>query len=223
MAQDYYKYAHVLSDFDSRLIKANPEFTTAKTGYENYYIDLISYWRELYDPETYDDLIAQLNTLRELKDKLTGEISELEDTISALVAGSSERLEQEKIFSEKTKQLETTSKELELVTEQLNNQNTNYYLSNDDKYKYWNKTVYEAPHNLNFWFDFLDSGELMQYDVKSVGCRPKSINDSNVKAIYFRETPNVLFIQPGQEKESGAYAYIKIPLAYVNTMFSISA
>ena len=30
-----------------------------------------------------------------------------------------------------------------------------------DKYKYWNKKVYEQPEVLNFWFDFLDvEGEL---------------------------------------------------------------
>jgi hypothetical protein len=43
---------------------------------------------------------------------------------------------------------------------------------------------------LNFWIDFLDTqGELIQYSVKNIGNRPKAINDSDVKAIYFRETP----------------------------------
>jgi hypothetical protein len=49
---------------------------------------------------------------------------------------------------------------------------------------------------LNFWFDFLDSdGELNQFSVKSIGCRPKAVNDTNIKAIYFRETPNILFVE----------------------------
>lgn len=154
MAQDYYKYAHILDDFEQRLVNANPEFTSGKTGYENYYIDLITYWRELYNPEITSD--------------------------------------------------------------------TNYY--HEGPYINWNKTVYEHPENLNFWFDFLDSeGELSQYSVKNVGCRPKAINDSNVKSIYFRETPNILFIKDGDKKEATGYTYINISPAYVNTMFSISA
>jgi hypothetical protein len=52
MGNDYYKYAHILDDFELKLIKANPEFITGKTGYENYYLDLISdNWRNLYNPE----------------------------------------------------------------------------------------------------------------------------------------------------------------------------
>jgi hypothetical protein len=49
MAKDYYQYAHILNDFEYRLIQANPNYPTGKTGYENYYIDLVSFWRELYD------------------------------------------------------------------------------------------------------------------------------------------------------------------------------
>jgi hypothetical protein len=49
MGKDYYKYAHILNDFETRLIENNPEFPTGKTGYENYYLDLVSFWRDLYD------------------------------------------------------------------------------------------------------------------------------------------------------------------------------
>jgi hypothetical protein len=52
--------------------------------------------------------------------------------------------------------------------------------------------VFEQPHNLNFWFDFLDTeGELKQFSVKSIGSRPKSIKDTNIKSIYFRDTPEI--------------------------------
>jgi hypothetical protein len=68
----------------------------------------------------------------------------------------------------------------------------NYYESGDNKH--WNKNVYEAPHLLNFWIDFLDSGDIAKYNVKNIGSRSKSINDSNVKSIYFRETPDIIFV-----------------------------
>jgi hypothetical protein len=38
-------------------------------------------------------------------------------------------------------------------------------------------------------------GELSQYSVKNIGIRPKAINDTNVKSIYFRETPDVVFVE----------------------------
>ena len=163
MAKDYYKYGHILSDFEARLVAANPEFSFGKTGYENYYSDLISKsnWRYLYNPT-----------------------------------------------------LEPEDEEYE-----------NYYHTKDS-HNYWNKTVYKAPQNLNFWFDFLDDSALSQYDVKNIGCRPKSINDSSVKAIYFRETPSVLFIDSTKEEDietEGNYIKINIPSEYMNTMFSISA
>jgi hypothetical protein len=51
---------------------------------------------------------------------------------------------------------------------------------------YWNKQIREAPDTLNFWFDFLDEGELNQFAVPVVGNRSKVVNDKDVKGIYFR-------------------------------------
>jgi hypothetical protein len=131
MAQDFYKYAHMLDDFEARIITANPDiFPFGQTGYEQYYIDMLGFWRQLYNPE----MIASDTAYED-------------------------------------------------------------YYYNGDKI-YWNKNVYERPELLNFWFDFLDvEGELSQYSVKNVGARTKSINDTNIKSIYFRETPNVVFVK----------------------------
>jgi hypothetical protein len=55
MALDYYKY-NFLDDFEIRVAEANPvDYPTGRTGYEQYYIDLYSFWRELYYPN-YDTL-----------------------------------------------------------------------------------------------------------------------------------------------------------------------
>ena len=156
MAKDYYNNTNN-DEFASQLANANiDQYPTGKTGYENYYIDLLSFWRELYNPETSDS--------------------------------------------------------------------DNYYM--DGEYKYWNKIVYESPQNLNFWFDFLDTeGELSKYSVRNIGCRPKAVNDSNVKAIYFRETPNIIFTTnfSYDSSLSSAYTYINAANAAADTMFSISA
>jgi len=73
-----------------------------------------------------------------------------------------------------------------------------FYIKENDKYtnKYWVPAVYQYPETLNFWFDFLDNGgELMKYSSHAIGNRPKAVNDSNVKSIYFRETPTIIYTE----------------------------
>ena len=50
MAKDYYKN-NTRDEFEL-LVKANnePYYTTGKTGYERYYIDLQGFWRQIYNP-----------------------------------------------------------------------------------------------------------------------------------------------------------------------------
>ena len=99
-----------------------------------------------------------------------------------------------------------------------------YELDPESPNLYWNKQVQDSPESLNFWFDFLDTyGELSQYSVANVGDRPKAVNDSNVKAIYFRETPGVIFVEDLNnidEKKSG-YTYAQLP-QHLEYLFSIS-
>lgn len=156
MALDYYSY-NWLDDFELRIGKENPDFyPTGRTGYEQYYIDLQGFWRDIYN----------LNPKEEERE--------------------------------------------------------NFYLEGERKG--WNKIIYETPHNLNFWFDFLDTqGELKQFGIKSIGNRPKSIKDTNVKSIYFRDTPEIQFVENiSREAAMSGMQLIQIPKAYGN-IFSISA
>ena len=50
MAQDYSKY-NWIADFNSYISEANPEFENGITGYEDYYVDMRGFWRQLYNPE----------------------------------------------------------------------------------------------------------------------------------------------------------------------------
>jgi hypothetical protein len=51
MAQDYFKY-NFLDDFELRIIDANPDvYPSGLTGYEQYYVDILSFWRDLYFPD----------------------------------------------------------------------------------------------------------------------------------------------------------------------------
>ena len=95
-----------------------------------------------------------------------------------------------------------------------------YYVNNK---LYWNKSVFENPSVLNYWFDFLDiSGELSSFNTKTIGVRTKAINENNIKTIYYREIPNIMFTEDiSQEKQISGYRYIQIP--NLENMFSISS
>ena len=97
----------------------------------------------------------------------------------------------------------------------------------EGKNKYWNKQIHLEPTSLNFWFDFLDTeGDLGKYSVNkrvkvgetnkyyietNIGTRSKVINENSVKSIYFRETPEVLFIvSPKETIEKIQMAYMPI-------------
>ena len=111
--------------------------------------------------------------------------------------------------------------------------NNTYYVEGIKEYElnpespnyHWNKNVVDSPESLIFWFDFLDTdGELSQYSVARVGDRPKAVNDTKVKAIYFRETPQVIFVDNlnrVKEKKSG-YTYAQLP-THMEYLFHISS
>lgn len=81
----------------------------------------------------------------------------------------------------------------------------------------WNKDILNSPENLNFWFDFIDTtGELNKYAVQNIGQRAKVEKDDKVKAIYFREIPNVIFTTKKSEEVNTrwvkpGYAHVNIP------------
>ena len=99
----------------------------------------------------------------------------------------------------------------------------NYYDSGDNQY--WNKTVFTNPHLLNFWFDFLDVSygqEMAKYSVKAIGARTKSVNDTSIKSIYFRDTPKIIFVNEIKEEDQlPGYRYIQV--GPYESIFSISA
>ena len=86
--------------------------------------------------------------------------------------------------------------------------------------KYWNRLVFSDPASLLFWFDFLDAnvGNLNKYSVKAIGDRTKVINDDDIKAIYYGEVPNLIYITTEKYEElksvnmlNDGYTYILLP------------
>lgn len=155
MAIDYRKHYHE-DNFLFQIAQNNPWFYSGKTGYEQYYVDMEGFWRDIYNPY--------------VKDEETGEIS-----------------------------LKPNSED------------------------YWSPTVTDDPENLLFWFDFLE-GDLDKYSTQGIGDRPKAVNDNEVKSIYYREIPKVLFVSPDdpQYEIQTGYTYIQIQ-PYMQNLFVTSS
>ena len=210
MAKDYYQF-NFLDDFELRVAAANPTlFPSGRTGYENYYIDIYSFWRDLYYIK---ETLPTKASLKTQSDILKMEIENCEREGKEAEA-KMKKLQQKYLIG----LYNTYGEKEEAITKKAEN-----YYPNSDAKKYWNKAVYEHPETLNFWFDFLDTnGELKQFGVKSIGSRSKSIKDTNVKAIYFRDTPEILISGDVSESEdTSGYSTIQIPEDYKN-IFSIS-
>lgn len=180
MAIDYLAH-NTEDDFEKQIALYNPQYPTGQTGYEQYYTDILGFWRQLYCPSQEEYVNNALKSAKGLTEE---------------------------------------EKEAFIVEKQQEYQNT-YYTSGERKY--WNINVFEHPDLLNFWFDFLDTeGELAAFNVKVVGDRSKAVNDTNIKSIYFRETPDIIFVKDISEIDNqiGGYRYLQFN---DDTMFSISA
>ena len=222
MALDYYKYGH-LDNFELMLRRANPQtYPMGKTGYEQYYIDMQDLWRQLYNPEL-DERIQEQTLQTELLNYKYQVAKEKYDIYSKDQNISLSNLEVLKLNYE---DLELQLNDAKAELEDLKSNQENYYYGLNDLHRYWNKQVYEQPEVLNFWFDFLDTeGTISKFNVKAIGSRQKATNDTNIKSIYFKETPNILFVDNildvNDQNQSSAYTYIQVP--EILHMFSVSA
>ena len=89
----------------------------------------------------------------------------------------------------------------------------------EEVYAGWNKDVFDDPSSLLFWFDFFDADSLGigQFSVPAIGDRPKVVNNDAVRAIIYKDVPDVIFIKGSdylkydkEHKLLDGYNYIKI-------------
>ena len=76
------------------------------------------------------------------------------------------------------------------------------------------KTVHFVdPESLLFWLDFIEDATLSKYKMSAIGRRPEVVNDDTIKAIFFRDTPEVLFIDPtDNQPQNSNLSYVKLNL-----------
>jgi len=60
--------------------------------------------------------------------------------------------------------------------------------------------VFNNPEKLVFWLDFIDSSsEIGKYSVGQIGRRTKVVNNNDIKTIYNKEVPDIVFIPADTE------------------------
>lgn len=165
------------TNLEIALSELNAWQNTFNTGYDAYYVDMLEFWPQLYRTSEKIDMVYN------------------EDGTVNI------------------------SKEGDLILSETRVTNYLEWLSNgcwNPDFCIWDSETKNVeiinPEGLLFWIDFLDYSNinienyyddqevfntyksLLEFSVPIIGRRTKAINDDKVKAIYFRETPSLLFI-----------------------------
>ena len=239
MALDYYKYGQ-WSKFTEKLIEANPEFFEGTTGYEQYYIDLQGFWRQLYDPTTPE---VYTEDGKYIEGKF---IETAPSTDSKAYSKSEQKINNKdiyKVYSTGTKYYlkpssDTTSsystgyywQEAESTCNYFKKPNLATEKNDTDNYSstryFWNKDVVNNPHLLNFWMDFYEGDDsLQQYAVSEIGQRSIVVNNSKIVSLFFKEVPNIILTSSTDERANlnhkAGYSYMNISPNEAN-LFTIS-
>ena len=188
MALDYFKYNHTKDNFTQLVAAANQEYyPMGITGYETYYTDMQGFWRQLYNPEAIGN---------EKGYKEVGIISEEKFKRGKYYILKNDKYEKAEAYNAETPYF-TDWVELDIIK----GISTGFFSATNGL----NENVSKYPETLNFWFDFMSvDGDMGKYAISTIGNRPKAINDDKVSAIYFQETPSVLFLTEKDYKELSA-------------------
>ncbi len=237
MAQDYRRYYRdddfLIKVRDNNVWGRDYLYPAGYTGYEKYYIDfemnlsqgVVAYWRELYNPDAINDA-GEFSTGRYTIQEGGKTAFIKDDSYSFWDEDNTEGYKKGDYVQYKSDKDETN------VYLSLANNNKSEptkdpkrWLKSDGNFTFnsdgWNINILNNPELLNFWFDFLDAGDgnnINKYGVNIIGQRTKAANDTAIKSIYFRETPNVIFDFGDEDVQKKwlkpGYSYIKIPNIY---------
>lgn len=228
MAIDYRRFNHC-DDFGLKVQEVNGKQLDGKyiyprgvTGYEQYYVDMEGFWRQIYCPQ-YDYTTITLSENQYVNAK-PGEYfvkywnTDDENCYEA-------RYLYKDITTADLTYNDISNGVLHTVSSPYNLTTTYYYKPDPNEWiNGWNPIVDNSPESLNFWFDFLDDGgDIERYGTSFVGDRPKAVNDSMIKSIYFRETPTLIFTDniAKIDKKLG-YSYLQYSPAMAS-LFTMSA
>lgn len=212
MAKDAYSLRGLIVDINTQLNRpdkiwsaADKDTTTTylmelqkiyddllQTGYASYYTDILGFWTELYRTAREPYIVYKYDASNNLVVDSNG--LPVVDNVNSF-----------------------SPQEWEIW------RNNGYW--NPDHFRYdpvHDEVNIYNPNGLYFWFDFLnaESVDLYDYSVEKVGRRLKTVNDTNIKSIFVRDVPNVLFVDPNAEQVQWQndlhYVRLNLPTAYTN-------
>lgn len=152
------------------------------------------------------------DALKEINNK----ISEIEITLNNI------NKELSKDYKDRTK-LEQELQKYQQILENMLQTKNNFKQNNfSDVYTYWNKKIIQEPNLLNFWLEFSNSNEMNNYTVKNIGRKAYGATNEQVKSIYYREVPQVIYYNVDDiNKTKTGYVYLKIN--NMDTLFTNSS
>ena len=227
----------------------NPEdCPTGITGYEQYYTDINAFWRQLYNPNVLetisinpDGFYEKINTEEEFNQYKSVEncYKKINDAYQKVNSDESynSSIQYYKYINE------SWASEFfinEADYEQLTTHNPNVdssslkALYHSDELRGWNYKLYYNPTALDFWFDFLEDGEIAdKYSVKQIGLRTKAENSDKVTSVYFTKVPLICYYAADgttgwkdktqdQIVKEGGYSFVALPVG-MEKYFTISS
>lgn len=89
---------------------------------------------------------------------------------------------------------------------------------------FWNKKIHTDPNGLVFWFELLDLNNYNDYSVKKIGLRTKTDNQNTTTGIFYKDTPEALFVYNGETIKNVDNTYTPLQLNQnMEDLFSRSA
>lgn len=224
MALDYYKFRDTKKDFYQQIIQNNIDpdtglsrYPTGRTYYEQYYTDILGFWRGLFsfriEKKDKAEYVIKPGFFRQVllspKTYKKGKYFTKEDSYKALTFKT---IDENKDTIERLVNLDEVNRFpiYSLDNSRSFNEEKIYYELYDEgnDLNYFSKEFNEEPSQLNFWFDFLDTtGDLGKYSVRAIGQRPKNINNSNIKSIYYKRVPDLIFVDSNSKQSSQKISY----------------
>ena len=183
MADDWYAH-HTEDDYEINLRMNNcwpllniDLYPYGRTGFEQYYLDFTSiggFWPDIYDIYSiYKDFYSSHSELVTLTDDIVGQARTV---------------------------IQIAKDKYDMARQIVNQSDYQEKYFSGGSYKYWHKDVVYNPENLPFWFDFFRADEMGigKFAISVIGDRPKTVNDSAIKTIIYRDAPDVIYCSLGE-------------------------
>lgn len=237
MAEDYMQHNYSPS-FRNMLKEKNPSYKDGKTGYEQYYTDILGFWRQVYNPHPTADEIEKYRFMTEdEKDKVnlpqslrhfSKNVFETPNTLNFWLDfldtyGDLEKYSVsqigDRIMTLSDDTITTISNKVEPQVE--------FVVGDEKPIEVFNLSVIRIPENMKHIFNISSQGISAQERAEALLYQYAICAEAltlNTIPIYYLEPNNLIYVENKENNIQGEYivSKITIPLTYNGTM-SITA